>query len=410
VIEDVGGSWVQSAKVVAPKVLDHDSFGFSVSLSGDTLVVGTLPTLRFPGSAHVFVHGGSSWVHQAKLRPNDPIAGSYFGFPVAIEEDTVMVGAFGNDDNGPSSGAVYVFERTGVMWAERTKLTASNGLNGDLFGGSIALEGDRALIGSGRKWFGIGTAYMFERINQSWVETTRLEVPKFVAQAVALDGDIAVLGSPSSYGDLQASVFERSGTAWFETDRLIPTTPDPTSFVSVAVFDSTVLLGNPRHQRQVPGSVSVFLLHQALATYCTAKPNSLGCEPAISFQGCPAASISSGFTVLASDVRNEKPGLLIHGTNGRATLPFSGGILCVAPPLQRTPVVGSGGWPKPYYNNCTGVYAIDMAAFATGGLGGTPDPQLSLPGTVVSCQWWGRDLGASHATTLSNALEYTVMP
>jgi hypothetical protein len=51
-----------------------------------------------------------------------------------------------------------------------------------------------------------------------------------------------------------------------------------------------------------------------------------------------------------------------------------------------------------------------MAAYASGALGGNPIPALSIPGTVVTCQWWGRDLGASHATSLSDALEYTVSP
>jgi hypothetical protein len=317
-----------------------------------------------------------------------------------------MVGAQGDDHNGPFSGAVHVFERTGTTWIERKKLTASNSLNGDAFGVSIALDGDRALVGSGRKWFGIGTAYMFERINQSWVETERLEVPipYFVAQSVALEDDIAVLASTGS-----VAVFERIGLAWVEKSQLTTKSLEPTGSVAVSVFDSTVLFGIPKAY-EVPGAASIFLLDQALATYCTAKPNSLGCLPAISFQGCPAASIASGFTVLASDVRNEKPGLLIHGTNGRAALPFSGGILCVAPPLQRTPMVDSGGWPKQHYNNCTGVFAIDMAAYATGALGGNPDPELTVPGTIVTCQWWGRDLGASNATTLSNALEYTVTP
>jgi hypothetical protein len=411
VFEQHAGTWLEAQKLVAPSVGEVHFFGWAVAISGNTIVCTTTPS-HDPGVGHVFVHNGSEWVHQAKLRPLDPVPSHGFGTAVALEGHTAMIAAVGD---GNFAGAVYVFERTGTIWVQRAKLAASNGIPGDVFGVTIALDGDRALIGSERKLFDLGTAYAFERINQTWVETQRLEVPGEVPgkwkqlRYVALDGDIAVAAERGTLGPAVAHVFDRVGATWIEMSRLVPKTAFGAQHgVSVAALGGSVLLGNPSSGG--PGRASLFLLDQALETYCTAKPNSLGCEPAISFQGCPAASIASGFHVLASDVRNHKPGILIYGTNGRAAIPFSGGTMCVAPPLQRTPVVDSGGWPKPYYNDCTGVYAIDLAAFANGALGGNPDPQLSVPGTVVNCQWWGRDLGASHATTLSNALEYTVMP
>jgi hypothetical protein len=145
----------------------------------------------------------------------------------------------------------------------------------------------------------------------------------------------------------------------------------------------------------------------APVVYCTAKLNSLGCLPSIASSGTPSASAGFGFFVIASNVRNQKSGLLFYGVNGRSALPFQGGILCVKTPIKRTPAVQSGG--SPTGSNCTGVYALDFNAFAVGALGGNPLPALTVPGTLVDAQWWGRDPGfpPPNNTTLSNAIEFT---
>jgi hypothetical protein len=144
--------------------------------------------------------------------------------------------------------------------------------------------------------------------------------------------------------------------------------------------------------------------------YCTAKLNSKNCTPTIGYTGSPSASAGSGFVVSAAQVLNNKSGLLFYGTSGQATTPFQGGTLCVKSPIKRTPGVNSGGNPPP--NDCSGVYALDMNLFAVGGLGGSPLAALTVPGTIVNCQWWGRDPGfvAPNNTTLSDGLEYTVFP
>jgi YVTN family beta-propeller protein len=148
---------------------------------------------------------------------------------------------------------------------------------------------------------------------------------------------------------------------------------------------------------------------QTPAAYCVAKLNSLGCTPSIGSTGSSSASAVSGFVITGSNVRNNKAGLLFYGVNGQASGPFQGGTLCVATPVKRTPGVGSGGNAPPA-NDCSGTYSLDMNAFASGNLGGSPLPALSIVGTVVDCQWWGRDPGfpAPNATTLTNALEYVV--
>jgi hypothetical protein len=145
--------------------------------------------------------------------------------------------------------------------------------------------------------------------------------------------------------------------------------------------------------------------------YCTAKINSLGCTPVIGSIGSPSATAGFGFIVNGTNMRNNKNGLLFYGVSGRSSLPFQGGTLCVKTPLKRTGSTHSGGTPAPA-NDCSGVFAIDMNLFAVST--GTPLPlaALTVPGSVVTCQWWGRDPGfpAPNNTQLSDGLEYTVCP
>jgi hypothetical protein len=147
----------------------------------------------------------------------------------------------------------------------------------------------------------------------------------------------------------------------------------------------------------------------APASYCDAKVNSLGCLPNISSSGIPSATATSGFVIRGSNVRNQKSGLLLYGVNGGASAPFHGGTLCVASPVKRTPGTSSGGLPPPF-NDCSGIYSLDMNAFSHGLLGGGPLPELTVVGTRVHCQWWGRDPGfpSPDDVTLTDGLQYAV--
>jgi subtilisin-like proprotein convertase family protein len=148
----------------------------------------------------------------------------------------------------------------------------------------------------------------------------------------------------------------------------------------------------------------------APTTYCTAKATSNGCVPSIGSTGTPSATAGSGFSVNATQMINNKSCLLFYGSNGQAAIPFQGGTLCVASPIRRTVGTNTGGNPPP--NDCSGAPSFDMNLFAVGGAGGSPAAFLTVPGTVVNCQWWGRDPGfiAPNNTQLSNGLQYTVGP
>jgi len=142
----------------------------------------------------------------------------------------------------------------------------------------------------------------------------------------------------------------------------------------------------------------------AVAVYCTAKTNSLGCVPQVGSTGTVSLGDAFPFVITAQQVLNLKGGLLFYGTSGRAAIPFMGGILCVNPPLVRTALQSSGGTPPPV-SNCSGTYSFDFDAWFASGL----DPSLT-PGTVLDAQFWSRDPLSSAGTGLTDAIEFTVTP
>ena len=157
-----GGGWAsgtQTATLTASDGAADDRFGLSVAVSGDTVVIGE-PLDDFganvdQGSAYVFVKPGGGWVsgtQLAKLTASDGTAVDRFGFSVAVSGDTVVAGAY-LDDVGANmdQGSAYVFVKPGGGWASGTqsaKLTASDGAGNNWFGWSVAVSGDTVVAGA----------------------------------------------------------------------------------------------------------------------------------------------------------------------------------------------------------------------------------------------------------------------
>jgi hypothetical protein len=142
-----GDAWDQEVKLTAsdPDREPGDLFGSSVSISDERVVVGAYGDDNDSGSAYVFSYDGSAWDQEAKLTADDREAWDSFGYSVSISDERVVVGAYGDDND---SGSAYVFSYDGSAWVEEAKLTASDGAEGDLFGFSVSISGDRVVVGS----------------------------------------------------------------------------------------------------------------------------------------------------------------------------------------------------------------------------------------------------------------------
>jgi len=220
-----GTSWSQQAELTPSTPLLGDGFGRSVSLSGDTALVGTPGPGGKPGAAYVFVRSGSIWTQQAKLVASDGSPNDEFGDAVALDGDTVLVGRQGDNDAGPASGSAYVLVRSGSTWSQQAKLVAPGGSAWEYFGGSVAIDGDTALVGATGSyaiWPLAGAAYVFARSGTAWSHQAVLTGSPITGAAfgssVSLDGEKALIGA--EFDDLgngstgAAYLFARTGSIW----------------------------------------------------------------------------------------------------------------------------------------------------------------------------------------------------
>jgi len=232
---------VHEQKLTAADGEFEDSLGTSVSISGDYAIVGAPQdddNGRSSGSGYVFQRGaGGVWTQDGKLTASDGATADGFGKAVAISGDYVVVGAHGDDDdNGDNSGSAYIFERSGGgAWVQEPKLTASDGAADDRFGTSVSISGDYAVIGSPQdadKGAFSGSAYIFDRsADGTWMQGPKLMASDgtsldMFGQSVSIDGDRAVIGAWGGDGNVgdsgSAYVFERDpGGTWVEQAKLV---------------------------------------------------------------------------------------------------------------------------------------------------------------------------------------------
>lgn len=241
------GVWTEQAFLKAASPAMWDQFGGSLAISNNTLVVGEVPQNGVSqNAAHVFRRTGTAWTLQSTLQPSHNEPRDSFGSSVAIAGDTVVVGAPGegssatgidgdeSDNSADNSGAAYVFVRAGDTWTQQAYLKASNneaawyrgpggGWGGDRFGSSVAVAADRIVIGAieeesdatgingdqyNNNAYGSGAGYVFARAGGLWSQVAYLKASnnrttvyeyadaEFFGTAVAVSGETIAVSAP----------------------------------------------------------------------------------------------------------------------------------------------------------------------------------------------------------------------
>ena len=283
VFERIGGTWQETATLVASDGAAFDEFGWELTLQGDVIVIGAPEDddAGFgSGSAYVFVYDGSSWTQTQKLVPTSHSFGDVFGVDLDLDGNRLVVGSCQKtsfDTFGFGTGVVTVFEDQGAGFVEVASLTASDARDGSFFGNSVELEDTTLMIGSEGDDDvapNAGAAYWFELEGGSWIEKQQFRpgttvAGDFFARRTALDGtrfvagaETRTVGGASSAGVAFVFEFDTTSDQWLEAAVLQgPAAVANAHFgASCEVDGDLIVVGapGPEDVTQTAGSLSVF--------------------------------------------------------------------------------------------------------------------------------------------------------
>lgn len=272
-------SWSQKQILTANDANAGDAFGQSIALTTEFLVIGS-PRSDSPrkdsGSAYVYIRDKNTWRFQAKLTAKDGAEGDLFGISVAIDGETILVGADLNDEKAEKAGAVYAYVFDGTQWHQQAKLMAEDGANTDIFGVRVALFGDTALISARRddiESVGVdaGSAYIFERTNHKWTQTQKLVAPDGKAddrfgRGVALNQDTALISAMhhDANGNNAGAVyvFKKQQNQWRYTSKIVAPDAMPEDRLgwNIALSDKRAIVAAPHRDDNDDASGAAYVL------------------------------------------------------------------------------------------------------------------------------------------------------
>lgn len=243
-------NWVQQSKLVP--IDGVYSFGYSVAIRGEFAIVGA----KERDSAYIFKRVGNNWVQQAKLEPDN--GECFFGYSVAIDGDYIIVGAPEDDENGDESGSAYIFQKINNTWIEQLKLFPDDAAVNDEFGISVDIKGDYVIIGAHKDNSQSGSAYIFKRCLNSWIQQVKLysndsASGDYFGNSVSISNKYVIIGAvEDSNGNSigSAYLFQKNGNNWFQKTKLLPASNDNGSDFGKSVFidNENAIIGAPYFQ------------------------------------------------------------------------------------------------------------------------------------------------------------------
>jgi len=398
-----GGQWTQEAKLLASDGEGGDSFGVAVAIAENAVLVGAVDDdvngVEQVGSAYVFRFDGLGWSEEDKLVADDAAHLDQAGTAVAIDGDTALLASIGDD--GSVSGSVYVFERDGLGWAQSAKLVASDGQEGDRFGWSLDIEGNRAVVSAysdddNGNWS--GSAYVFSRQGARWTEDAKLladdgESGDWFGHSIALSCPKVLVGANrDDVGALSdagsAYVFRFDGVQWVQETKLVADAGQEGAWFgcAVALAGDTACVGALGFGfPSIPGEAYLYDLR------CDPGEAALWTDLGQALAGTAGLPVLSGAGVLIgtcpvtfalTDAKPVSTAWFVIGLTA-INAPFRGGVMVPSPDVALPLLVDSDG-------------QIELSL---------PWPQGIPSGVPTYFQYWIVDTGAALGFAASNALE-----
>jgi MYXO-CTERM domain-containing protein len=269
-----GSGYVRQAEFVPAGAVSNGEFGLSVDISGDYAIVGARSENAaglYSGAAYVYRRASGTWRQEARIVPADAQANDGFGTSVSISGTTAVVGSPYDDDDGSNQGTAYVFTRSGTSWLQQAKLKAGIAGQNGIFGASVSIDGDTAVIGGRR-------VFAFVRSGTSWslqqqITHTAGQTDDAFGSSVSVQGNLAVVGAylqdASGTDSGAAYVFARSGTTWSQQQRIVAA--DAAAYDhfgrSVSIQGSFAVVGAPGEDDGGSGAGAAYVYYGGTGTW-----------------------------------------------------------------------------------------------------------------------------------------------
>jgi VCBS repeat-containing protein len=298
IFEKQSSGLVEVAKLTANDKASGDWFGISVAINGGRAIVGAAfddDNVAGSGSVYVFELQGGTWTQVAKLHASDALAndglGDAFGVDVAISGNRIVVGAESSNDFGTSSGKAYIFELQNGSWVETKILLPPDGFLTSLNYGAVAIDGDTVVVGAYSDTRGAtDSAYVYEYQGGDWVHVAVFRTPNAIGldgnegsfgQSIDISGDTIVIGDQQTGSSVNpdpdpgiAYVYKRTNGAW-ETDPFLTLNASDGQAhdgfgYKIAIDGSTVVVGASRNDTNAGingGSAYIFNLDRIIYYY-----------------------------------------------------------------------------------------------------------------------------------------------
>jgi len=229
-----------------------DNFGISTAIDNDMIVVGAYNEDTggsAVGAVYIFRYNGSSWIEEQKLQASDKEANDKFGYAISIDNDVIAVGAYKESTGETEAGAAYIFKYhsdiSGGIWIEEQKIQADTPIPDESLGTAIAIENNTLIVGAFGDNAANGAAYVFNYNGSAWEQTQRVEASDkttddWFGLRVAIQGDLMVIGAEGEVDNNKAYIFRYNGSEWIEEQKLEGGTKFGTA---VSIYNNRVVIG-----------------------------------------------------------------------------------------------------------------------------------------------------------------------